>query len=608
MRTPADVVALYNQRVKDSGVEIQAAREITDLYGGDVWVPLPEISKTERPAVANIARQGIDQKGMRIASVTPEISVWPNAANKGSQSRARDRRRAFYGFHQRAKTKILMRRRARYLVGYGSAPVKIVPSFSTQGGIDGPLWKVRSPIATYADISGEADDMNPADVIFAHRQTLGWVQANYPRAFPELKKSATESLDVPVDLLEYYDAEVIYLLATRRITSTGREWSVESNTPHEASVHATLLAAPNRIERCPVVIPGAITLGHRRTVFHQLIGMYQAAATLDALSRVTIRKGIKRDAWLLAHPGEDPRIEAVPDTNTGRPGIVSGGSLQFDSPDAQFASRVNVDDLERVQRSIAGTPQELGGESDPTKRTARRGAQVLSAVLDFDIQEGHELLEASGELENEIAALTDLHYFRRSTKSISVHFANERGSLRYTPGELWRKNDPDRTPAIDNQVSYAMAGLDAAEGIIALGQRAGMGTMSKETIMRKDPVVDDVEAEKANIDAEALDTAFLTQIQTLAADPNSVLGAGDIARLKTLRKSGLELEEAWVKVQAEIVEREQAAADPNNPATAGTVEAAPEVGGAFPGNPEASGDLQDLLFELRGPTFSTPQG
>lgn len=603
MRQPEDVIALYNQRVRDSGTEQQQGREITALYGGDVAVALPGLHPDEKPAVANVARGAIDQKGMRIASVTPEIAVFPSKDTRQSRNRARDRRRGMYGFRQISKTHILQRRRARHLVGYASAPVKIVPDFKTMS----PRWKVRSPLATYASLSGEADDMNPSDCIFVHRQTFAWVKEHYPHRLREIMRTK-ESMDTAIDLIEYYDADVLYLIASRRSAVNGREWNPDTNAVHTAASFITLLAAPNRINRCPVIIPGAITLGPRRSEFTQLIGMYQAASELDALSRLAIRGAIKQEHWVISHPGESGRVIQAPDPANGLPGIIEDGSLETRTPDPQFATRIGVSDLERAQRVTAGIPADLGGESGSNIRTGRRGAQVLDAVMSFPTQEAHHLFEASAELENEIAVLTDLAYFREVPKVWQINYQGEKGDLAYVPGDLWRKNDAERTPAVTNHVSYSMAGLDAEEGIIALGQRLGMGTISKFEVMKKDPVVDDAEVTAAQVDGEALDAALLTQIQTLAANPESPLAASDIGKLKKLRKSGLELEEAWERVQEDIVKRANEAADPQNPATAGTVEAAPEVGPGIAPPSESTGNLNQLLFQLRGAQNATPQG
>ena len=101
MTTPASsIVELYNARVKRSGAPMQCMREIASMVDGDIIVPLPELQEDEKPAIANIAKQGIDQTAQRLASVFPEIGTFPMSASKAELERSRDRRRAFYGFHE----------------------------------------------------------------------------------------------------------------------------------------------------------------------------------------------------------------------------------------------------------------------------------------------------------------------------------------------------------------------------------------------------------------------------------------------------------------------------------------------------------------------------
>ena len=45
------------------------AIEVRDTYEGGIAVPLPELSKDEQIAVANLVQQGTDQLGMRVSSV-----------------------------------------------------------------------------------------------------------------------------------------------------------------------------------------------------------------------------------------------------------------------------------------------------------------------------------------------------------------------------------------------------------------------------------------------------------------------------------------------------------------------------------------------------------
>jgi hypothetical protein len=443
---------------------------------------------------------------------------------------------------------------------------------------------------------------------------MGWLRSRYPQQHAQLFDSRKgDSASTAIDVLEYIDPEWVWMIAARRETDTGEAFNpLNPSAPqqHFGGDHVVLRGYPNRVGRTLVVAPGQITLGPRRSPYHQIKGMYQAAAEMDAWARHATAKGINSETWFVGQNGETPVIEQAADALNSIPGIVTNGQMETVTTQPQFAARTAVGDMERAQRLTAQLPSELGGEAASNVRTGRRSDQLLSAVLDFPIQEAHELFQDSIELENEMAALIDLNYFRRVPKVFAVNFAGEKGDLAYTPGELWTKTSDNRTPAVHNRVSYFMAGVDAADRIIAIGQRIGMGTLSKETAMRMDPVVDDVEGEMSRVVKENLDAAFLSKIQGLAADPASPMTAGDLASLKKHVSKGLTLEDAWEKVQAEIQKRQEEAAAPG-PTALGPEVAEPP--GAVPpsiaGPSEGSQNLSQMLGALRSPqVFATPQG
>ena len=605
---------LYNARVNDSSYMQQVMREITDLYQGDIAVPLPELQADERPGIANLARAGIDQKAQRIASVFPEIKVSPTRPTQGERKRAGERRRALYAFHEWNHSQRKTRRAARYLVAYASAPLRIGVDFKSQM----PTFEVRSPLGAYPAPSGDPDQMVPEDCIFASRRSMGWLRKFHPQAYSEIFKEG-DTADTPLDLLEYCDANWVHLVVGRRGTgdsSWDHEYAVLFGASHTVNAVASISIYPNRIGMTPVVIPGEITIGPKKSTYHQIIGMYQASAALDALSLVATRKGIMQEEWLVAHPGESsPEVVRAADPFEGIPGIVTGGQLENRSVDPQFAGRMAIGDKERAMRLTAGLPAELGGEASTNVRTGARADQLLSAVLDFPVHEAHQIFEESFEYVNEGLARSDHGHFKDMPRVFQVDFQAERGELKYTPGELWK--GPSGDLAVKSKVSYFAAGLDAGDRIIALGQRLGMGTMSKDTVMRHDPLVDDVDGEKSKSTAEEIERAILTQVQTLASDPASPYSMDDYTLLLKQVRQGDTIDVAWDVVQEAIQKRQEAAAQaeqagagglPGAPLGAGP-EAPGEVPGAIAAPPQDLQNLSSLLTSARTPAaFATAQG
>jgi hypothetical protein len=203
--------------------------------------------------------------------------------------------------------------------------------------------------------------------------------------------------------------------------------------------------------------------------------------------------------------------------------------------------------LERAQRLTAGIPAEFGGESPTNIRTGRRGDAVLSAVVDFPVQEAQRIMARSLQEENEIAINMAKTYAGNKGKSFYVTTKNAKGRVDYTPNVNF-----DST---DNVVSYSQAGADLNNLVIGGGQRVGMGTMSKRSFMAIDPLVEDPEFEHDSVIAEQLEEALLNSIQQQAME--GAIPPADLARIMDLvRNNQLELAKAVERVQKEAQERQ----------------------------------------------------
>ena len=206
-----------------------------------------------------------------------------------------------------------------------------------------------------------------------------------------------------------------------------------------------------------------------------------------------------------------------------------------------------IDRLERAQRLTAGIPQEFGGESTSNIRTGRRGDAVLSATVDFTVQEAQRIMARSLQEENRLAVEIAKKYSGRRARSFYVNSKNVKGQVDYVPNENF-----DST---ENVVSYSQAGADINNLVIGGGQRVGMGTMSKKSFMSIDPLIDDPEFEHDTVIAEQLEAALLSAVQNQAAE--GILPPGDLARIMDLvAHDKKELAEAVEQVQREAQERQ----------------------------------------------------
>jgi hypothetical protein len=284
--------------------------------------------------------------------------------------------------------------------------------------------------------------------------------------------------------------------------------------------------------------------------------MYQMQARLMALEVIAVQKGVFPDTWLVGRAGETPQIVNPADGLTGEVGVIRGGDLKDMQMQPGYMTNPAIDRLERAQRLTAGIPAEFGGESPTNIRTGRRGDAVLSAVVDFPVQEAQRIMARSLQEENEIAINMAKTYAGNKPKSFYVTTKNAKGRVDYVPNTNF-----DST---DNVVSYSQAGADLNNLVIGGGQRVGMGTMSKRSFMAIDPLVEDPEFEHDSVISEQLEEALLNSIQQQAME--GAIPPADLARIMELVSTNqMELAGAVEKVQKEAQERQATEVPPNTP-------------------------------------------
>ncbi len=552
MKSAEEIVDLYYTRSSNHAGAKERMRHIRDHYNGDVIVPLPEIDSTEASAVANLLAQGLDQTAMRIASVTPDIVCPPeDESSKQAQKFAAIRRKALFGWWQNSRIDMQLAKRARHLIGYANTIVQI--RFDHDKGC--PTWHVRDPLTAYPSNLRGADDMTPTDCVFGYERSYGWIRKQYPDAALRFAgvADAPYDNDRPIELIEYVDHEEYVLVAVRHPANSIGMFSTNNDT---GPVVAELERVENRTGVCPVVMSQRISLDEPNGQFDGILGMYQQQAKLMALEVIAVQKGIFPDTWLVGRAGESPKIINPANGLTGEVGVLRGGDLRDMQLQPGFMTNPAIDRLERAQRLTAGVPAEFGGESTSNIRTGRRGDAVLSAVVDFAVQESQRILARSLEAENKIAIAMAKSHAGGKSKSFYVSMGKVKGKVDYVPNKHFTTDD--------NVVSYSHAGADINNLVIAGGQRLAMGTMSKESFMKIDPLVEDVEAERDAVTAEQLEQSLLSGLQQQAA--SGALPPSDVARIIDLVKTNKEeLASAVEKVQREAQERQATMVPPTSP-------------------------------------------
>lgn len=590
-KTPEEIHSLYSSRRTARGPIFARMEEIRTAYNGDMAIPMAELSSYERAAVPNLVAQGIDQNAMRIASTTPNIQ-YPvlKVGVKREEENARKRRAANLGWWEQNNMEIKLRRRARWLQGYACAPVCIRPS-STKNI---PCWYTRDPLSTYPAPDADPDCLTPIDCIFAFRKSLRWVDTNYP--LNNLRRKSNESLDTPVILIEYMDDKQITLIAVSSAQSpeftTYQPTSYGNVSDSGWTNSQNLIVLENTVNLagvCPAVIPGRITLDREQGQYDGIIGMYQSQAMLFALNFRAVAQDVWPNEWLISHPGQQATIVKMANGRTGQIGEIANGDIKAMHLNPGYKADQLTAQLERNQRVTAGIPSEFGGESPSNVRTGRRGDSVLSAVVDFPVQEAQVLLAKSLEAENRVAVAIDKAYYGNDRKSFYVSWKGAQGNLDYIPNKIFTTDQ--------NRVFFPAAGVDANNLTISLGQLVGTNLISTRSAMELHPFIDDAEIESDRITVEGLNRAMQASIEQQAAA--GAIPPSDIARIAQLvSMDKMELAEAIMTAQQEAQERQASQAPPGSPALQPGI-AQPGMGAeAQPSVPPVEPSAQNLASVL----------
>ncbi len=583
MRTVEEIVELYNQRRTAAGPVHNQMRRVRELANGDVIVPLNELDKNAKASVANLLVQGLDQMSMRVSSTMPTPYFPPiKEGSERAKSSARQRRKAMLSIWDENKMQMKLRRRARHLLGYSQSAVVLKPNFRTLN----PTWTVRNPLDTFAAPVDDPDNMLPDDCIFTFRASASYLLKMYGNEITEKLRMGKVNSDSRYTMLEYVDADSLQLIVL------GAENNPGLNVAERAGLDALGLEyVPNRTGMPLAVVANRITLDKPRGQFDGVMGMYYTRARLQALTEIAIERGIFPEEYLVARVGENPEILQLADGKNGVLGVVKGGDIQQLQLNPGYKTDTALDRLERQERLEGSIPAEFGGESGTNIRTGRRGDSVLSATVDYRVQEAQSTFEASLYEEDKIAIAIEKAYWGDATKTFFIPSRSAVGQESYIPNKIWQTDF--------HYVAYSAAGSDVNSLIIGLGQRLGTGLMSKESAREADPLISDPELEHDRIVAEGVESALLSSIQQQAVNPQGPYQPEDLAYLTSLvLEKDVTLYEAVKRTDQRARDRQAAAMPVGAPETMPGL-AMPGMGAEAPvAGPAGAPPLEALLAQL----------
>ena len=603
MKTVDDILALYKQRSAFYSPLHSKMRTIQSIYNGTMEVPLPDMERSDMPSAPNLLAQGVDQMAGRITSVIPSVTFASARPGQRTADRtASTAARTVTGWWQEDRVPMKLKQRGRHLIAYAMSPVHI--RWNPRENL--PTWQVRHPLETFPSTDIIPGKVSPVDCLFAYKRSIGWMRS---MGYGDRLYALTGKTDMPdngtVQLIEYVGDGMTHLLAAGYKTNDPYAPINLYDDVGNAMRGVTLEMFPNMSEDIPVILPMRVTLDTATGQFDNMIGMYYQQAKLMALEVIAVEKGIFPDTYLVSRPGEVGRfLDGPHDGRTGMVNIIAGGDIRDIQSQPGYLTNPTIDRLERNQRVTAGIPAEFGGESSSNIRTGRRGDAVLSAVIDYPVAEAQEAFAYSLEEENEIAIELAKAWAGDTTKTIYVGTGNSSKPVTYTPNKTFE--------VTEHVVSYPATGTDLNGLIIGVGQRVGLGIMSKKTAATLDPYIDNPEQEHDQIIAEGLEQALVSGLQQQAA--SGQIPPLTLAKIMSLvANDKMELAEALNKVTEEAMQEQQAQAAQEQQAMTPEQAAAPQTVAAMAGpQPAVAGpnesqqNLLSLLSTLRRPL--TAQG
>ncbi|MCP3855541.1 MAG: hypothetical protein GY698_12515, partial [Actinomycetia bacterium] len=283
--TEEEIADLYRHRQNRDRERRDKQDEVSRVYNDRLIVDLPELDMAASSAAANLTETGIDQWGMRIASADPELdyALDGHIGSKESRDRQLNRKHAMTAlFTQNTLKTRIHRPRARRLVAFAQAPVRIGWGDLGFKYGEGPKWMLKDPREVFPNPAIDIHDPLPDNVIYGRTVPASEAKKKWPDAVSDLNLRSVTGGDPILEIVTYDDAEELVVV----IMASGRELSahsptgvamVDSGFAPRAAVQE-LHREPNRIGICPWTVPGRIGLDELKGQFDGSSALYRTMA------------------------------------------------------------------------------------------------------------------------------------------------------------------------------------------------------------------------------------------------------------------------------------------------------------------------------------------
>jgi hypothetical protein len=590
-------------RQRRAGPVLQAMKELQDRVNGDVTVVLPELGFQNKPAVANLIAQGLDSLALQCSLPEPTL-VFPPLDPKRkrgprSSEYSRIRRLACASWWERNDISVMRGRLFRYLIGYGTAPLVVVPDFKERI----PRMTMRNPLHCFPNDEMDKAHAMPIDCGFAYLRSAEWLREGYPEVAEKVRRMmgnnyAWKGTEV-FEVFEWNDENELVLFLTASIPAAPAMWdtNVSAAPRPNVEVQVELSRIPNRAGVCTAVIGSRLTLDRVVGQFNALFGMHDAASQLMALDVIAHVKAVFPDIVLIGPPGQAP-VLVDGDWIEGRFGVnrLQGGEVQVINSAPPQGIGVMLDRLERNERQEGGITAQTTGELPTNLQTGRAGQNLFQISVSPRIAEYQltmaNLLKCADQRMFKVARA----YGELSTGSFYVSLAKTRGAVDYNAAEHFETDAHD--------IVYPMPGSGPGDLTVTTLQMAGAGAMSLETSMVLNPLIPDPEDEMLKVREESIERLAFQALSAMAQQ--GTVAMTDLATIGEEVRKGVSWMDAIARSQKAAQRRQATPAEPGSPQTQPGLNAPGMSGAEQPTAPANAGQtpggsqVRQLLTQIAG--------
>lgn len=580
MREWDDIVRIIQQRQQDRSPLVGKMMEVQARYNGDWVIPLPDMEgePTLPPVTPFLIAGAIDHSADRATSVKPDFefpAIDPaKDTGKRSMAYADVRRRAFAATLYESNFNLVESRWFRHLGAYAEGSLLVTWDPDRQY----PCIEIRDPLASLPEPKAPEDTSPPANCAFLYELSADEVRRQHPKARNEaggIVGFSGRDMTELWTLAEWVDEDqtVIGIVGPKYGVNGARTYK-----PNQDNVPWMMLTRQrNRAGRCTALANHTVGLDKVASQVANAVGMTDLMAKLMALDIVAQEKAIFPDKYVIGGRGRRPRVVGGTwhDGRDGQINVVedadSIGELRS-TPDLRTTQM--IDRLDQAFRESTGLTDPMTGSGAPNLRGGRALDTFMGIAVDKRIATLHRLAET---VYPHLADLCFAVYegWRPSTRYVMFSgWHGDKGHVEFVP--MTHLAESHKMVA-----SYAIAGMDAQQTTVGLGQLLGTKLISRDSARRRHPYIDDPEGEARRIDAEEMEDFVKAALGQQAIQGQ--VPATFLAAVHRYRKQGKTIFEAVEEADAELRAKQ---ATPAPPAPEGMM-APPEAMPGMMGGPQA---------------------